>query len=142
MTFTIKHGLIIKAKPSIVYEAVSQAKHLNNWWTLESESKAVLGEDFRLYFGPEYDWLAVVQNANQANAFEVKMKRTMKDWEATSFGFKLEPKDENTQVSFYHRGWETDGYHFQNTSYCWALLLKGLKDYVEKGIIIPFEKRA
>jgi len=142
MNFTIKHGLIIKASPSKVYDAVTNPDHLNNWWTLKCTGKPTIGGHYNLYFAPEYDWSAEVTKAENGHAFELKMKETMSDWQPTSFGFKLSAKDSHTRVSFYHKGWQTDGNHFEHTSYSWALLLKGLKDYIEKDIILPFEARA
>jgi hypothetical protein len=63
------------------------------------------------------------------------------DWDPTSFGFDLEPQEAGTAVKFWHKGWPTLNHHFRRSSYCWAILLQGLKNYVEKGIIVPFEER-
>lgn len=70
------------------------------------------------------------------------MTKSDDDWNSTSFGFDLSPLDKAVQVNFWHKGWQEQNEHYKITSYCWAILLKGLKDYVEYGIIVPFEKRA
>ncbi|MEN0048041.1 MAG: hypothetical protein AAF806_13360 [Bacteroidota bacterium] len=70
------------------------------------------------------------------------MTQSDEDWDSTSFGFGLEGNSEGTQVQFWHVGWPACNHHFRRSSYCWAILLKGLKDYLEKGIIVPFKERA
>ncbi|UWX56336.1 hypothetical protein NYZ99_09110 [Maribacter litopenaei] len=69
------------------------------------------------------------------------MTKSDPDWDATSFGFDLVENGENIKVQFWHVGWRECNAHFRRSSFCWAILLNGLKNYVEKGIIIPFEKR-
>ena len=64
------------------------------------------------------------------------------DWNPTIFGFDLIEVDNGTRVQFFHKDWPKCNHHYRRSSYCWALLLKGLKDYVERGIILPFEDRA
>ncbi|MFO0940529.1 MAG: hypothetical protein U0930_07150 [Pirellulales bacterium] len=44
-------------------------------------------------------------------------------------------------MRFFHVDWESTSDHFAITNYCWGQLLKGLKDYVENGSVIPFENR-
>lgn len=48
-------------------------------------------------------------------------------------------------VNFSHVNWAEANDHFKHSSFCWALLLNGLKNYLEdnyleNGIIIPFKK--
>jgi hypothetical protein len=63
------------------------------------------------------------------------------DWDPTSFGFDLFEIEEGIQLRFYHIDWPQCNAHFRRSSFCWAMLLNGLKNYVEKGIIVPFEER-
>lgn len=140
--FTILHDLDIDASQQEVYDAVSQPIHLNNWWTLECEGVPSIDSEYRLYFDPAYDWRAKVISANAASSFALQMTVSSEDWEPTSFGFQFKPLSSNTRLSFFHKDWEVQSHHFRRTSYCWAILLKGLKQYIEKGIIIPFSERA
>ena len=142
MTNEIKHALIIKASSQKVFNAITNPVLLNNWWTLRCEGKPKIKEQYRFYFTPEYDWKGIVTRVIDNRMFEIKMTESNIDWNPTSFGFYLEKDNNGTLLCFYHKNWASRNYHFQHTSYCWALLLKGLKDYVEKGIIVPFEKRA
>lgn len=139
----IYHDVHIKADSREIYNALSDPEHLINWWPLQCIGTARLGEVYSFYFGPEYDWLAKVVSIKENSHIEFEMVQTMPDWEETNFGFTINPDKENTCVlSFKHEGWKTNSHHFRVTSYCWALLLKGLKDYVEEGKIVPFKNRA
>lgn len=141
--YTILHDLTIKASSETIYNAVSDPKHLNNWWTLKCEGCPLIGESYQLYFAPEYDWRAEVTLAQFSKHFELTLKECSEDWEPTKFGFTFKPvESQSTMVAFYHSGWEVQSHHYRRTSYCWAILLHGLKQYLEKGVIIPFDKRA
>ena len=63
-------------------------------------------------------------------------------WNPTTFGFDLLQKDGKTLVRFFHKDWPEQNHHFRKSNWHWALLLKALKDYVERGVIVPFELRS
>jgi len=140
--YTILHDLNIKASPQKVFEAVSQANHLSNWWTKKCEGHAELGASYRLYFTPEYDWKAKVSICKIPVKFELQMTDSDADWSPTCFGFEIKEKGDHSLVSFYHKGWQSTNHHYRRTSYSWAQLLRLLKSYVEKGNVVPFEERA
>ena len=142
MANTIYHNLLIEASPEKVFEAISSPEHLINWWPLTCKGMPELGSTYNLHFGPEYDWYGEVIEYKFPQSFHIKMTKSDKDWEPTSFGFYLEPKNRAVYLRFQHAGWPQSNDHFKHSSFCWALLLNGLKDYVEKGRIIPFEERS
>lgn len=141
MTYSVYHDLVINAPVSQVYEAVTQPTHLVNWWPLECEGKPIKGETYNFFFTPEYDWYGKVTKAEKNKSFHIKMTESDRDWDPTSFGFDLEQNARNAQVKFWHLGWPECNAHYRRSSYCWAILLNGLKNYLEKGIIVPFEER-
>ena len=138
---SIYHDLIIKATPQQVYRAVSQPNHINNWWTLRCSGEPALGSEYNFYFSEEHDWFGEVTNAAEFQSFHIKMTRTDPDWEPTSFGFDIEPHKEGVLLRFWHVGWPANNHHFRRSSYIWARLLTGLTNYIEKGIVLPFEER-
>ncbi len=140
-TYSILHDLVIKAPASEVFDAISTPQHLNNWWTARSSGKPKLGTPYNFFFTPEYDWYGEVTACRVNQLFSISMTQADEDWHATSFSFELEPNDGEVLVRFSHTGWQTTNPHFRRTSFCWAILLKGLKDYVEKGGVVPFEER-
>ncbi len=141
MSYNIYHNLLIIASPKEVFDAVSQPKHLDNWWTLKSSGKPELNATYNLNFTDDYNWFCKVLKVENNESFYLKMTKSDDDWYSTSFGFDLEKKDGGTLVKFSHVNWQKDNDHFKHSSFCWAMLLNGLKNYLEKGIIIPFKER-
>lgn len=138
----IYHNFIIKAKPQTVFHAVSDPKHLINWWPLKCSGIPEVGSEYNFNFTDEYDWFGELVKCEEAKAFHIKMTKSDADWNPTTFGFDLEQmKDGSTYVEFWHKDWPEKNKHFKYSSFCWAGLLKGLKNYIEKGNIIPFEER-
>lgn len=141
MAYSILHDLVIKTTPEKVFDALTQPIHLNHWWTLKSSGKPELGEEYNLNFTDKYDWYCKVSEVKINQKFCLKMTKSDEDWNPTTFGFNLKPHEHGTLVAFFHSGWQSNNHHFRHTSFCWALLLKGLKNYLEKNVILPFEAR-
>ena len=141
MSYSVFHNLFIKASPKTVFEAVSIPMHLDNWWTLKSSGKPEIGESYNLNFTDLYNWYCKVSFCKPNESIHFKMTKSDKDWNPTTFGFDLEEKDGGTYLRFFHKDWPEQNDHFKFSAFCWAMLLNGLKNYLEKGVIIPFEGR-
>ena len=139
--FNIYHDFVINAPIEKIFNAISQPDHLNKWWTNRCTGTPELREKYNFYFTEEYDWYGKVITCQPNQAFHVKMIKADEDWNPTSFGFNLEQLEEGVQVRFWHIDWPECNHHFRQSSFCWALLLNGLKNYLEKGIIVPFNER-
>lgn len=137
----ILHQFRINAIPGRVFEAFCSSRGLNNWWTLKSAGEPRLNQLYTFYFGPEYDWRAEVIHLIPGKEITWKMKQAMDDWMGTEVGIRLTEDKDGTIVDFFHKGWREPSDHFRISNFCWGYLLKGLKDYVEHGTVIPFEKR-
>ncbi len=140
--FNIYHDFVINAPLEEIFNAISQPEHLNNWWTNRCTGYPELGAKYNFYFTEEYDWYGKVITCQPNQAFHVKMIKANEDWNPTSFGFNLEQLEEGVQVRFWHIDWPECNHHFRQSSFCWALLLNGLKNYLEKEIIVPFVERS
>lgn len=140
--FNIYHQLHIKKDAESVFDAITQPQHLNNWWPLRSSGEPKVGNEYNYFFGDEYDWYAEVTACIANKSFHVKMTQSDKDWNPTSLGFDLKEDQKGTQITFQHIDWRDCNTHFKTASYCWAILLKDLKDYIENGTIVPFEDRS
>jgi uncharacterized protein YndB with AHSA1/START domain len=138
---SILHQFEIQSEPEMVFDAFSSPAGLNAWWTLESDGKPELNETYRFFFGPEYDWRAVVAHLVPGRELIWKVTQAMDDWMPTSFGFRLRQSAVGTTVDFFHIDWAEANDHFAITTFCWGQLLQGLKGFVEHGTVIPFEKR-
>ncbi len=139
--FEILHQLEIAGSRAAVFQAMTTPSGLDSWWTRESEGIPRLGQEYRFFFGPEYDWRAVVVEVVDGSALTWKMTQAMDDWKPTSFGFGLFDRGHRTVMKFFHRNWPHDGEHFAISNYCWGQLLHGMKLYVERGHVIPFDRR-
>ena len=140
--YDIYHDLFIQKDRETIFRAVSDPDELIRWWPLECAGQPLAGNMYRFYFGPEYDWEAIVLNVVPGKHIAYRMTRSDDDWDQTVFAFDLEDREGGTWVSFYHKGWPLCNEHFKRSSFCWALLLQGLKNLVEKGIVVPFAERA
>ena len=140
--YTIYHDLVINASATTVFSAVSKPTELINWWPLKCTGEEKLNAEYNLNFTDTYNWFGKVVSYKPNTTFHFQMTESNEDWNPTSFGFDIEEISTNkTQLHFWHKNWQTCNAEFKQSSFCWALLLNGLKSYAEKGIIIPFEER-
>ena len=138
----IYHDVQIDAPAVQVFDAIVNPKVMIHWWPLRCSGEMKLGGSYNFYFTPEYDWYGEVSKFEKDRSFHIKMTDADADWNPTTFGYDLKVVNAGTRVQFFHKDWPACNHHFRRSSYCWALLLKGLKDYVEQGIILPFGDRA
>lgn len=132
----------MNTSPTKLYDAVSDPQHLINWWPLKCSGEPKIDNVYNLNFTDKYDWYAKVIKADKDKSFHLKMQKSDPDWDPTSFGFDIEERPNGVLLRFAHYNWPDCNDHFKHSSFCWALLLNALKQYLEKGEIIPFEQRA
>lgn len=137
----IFHTFPINTSPAKVFEAVSSPAGLDAWWTEKSTGTPATGNEYRLSFGPGYDWRATVRKCVPGEVFEFEIVRSDNDWNGTRVGFVLTKKNGTTQVEFYHIGWPEQNEHYRISSFCWAMYLRLLKRYLEFGESVPYNKR-
>lgn len=137
----ILHQFVINAPAQKVFDAFCTPKGLNDWWPLESSGAPRMGSEYRLYFGPEYDWRATVIHVVDGKEITWEMDQAMDDWIGTKVGVRLREEKGSTIVDFFHIGWESANDHYRISNYCWGTLLNGLKNLVEEGIVVPFKDR-
>jgi uncharacterized protein YndB with AHSA1/START domain len=135
------HNFPIKGSLAQVFRAISTPAGLDSWWSLRSAGEPGPGAEYKLVFGPDYEWLAVVSRYLPNTEFELELTRADSDWQGTRLGFLLEMKDGVTQVRFQHLGWPEENDHYRISCYCWAMYLRLLKRYVEHGEVVPYDDR-
>ena len=138
---SILHEFVIKAAPPRIFEAMTSPAGLDQWWTHYSSGEPRLDSTYALGFGPEYDWEARVTRCLKDQEFELELVEASDDWLGTRVGFRLEPLGDHTQVSFWHAGWKEEAHHFRTSTFCWAMYLRLLRRYVERGEAVPYEER-
>ena len=139
--FTIYHDLTIKAFPTKVFDGISNPVLLDEWWTETCKGNASIGAEYELGFTQNCVWHAKVTNLKPNQEFELQIFNSHEDWDDTMVGFVLEDKGDLTKLSFYHSEWKNQNEHFRISSYCWAVYLRILKGYLEKGIQVPYAER-
>jgi uncharacterized protein YndB with AHSA1/START domain len=137
----IFHQFPIKASVRRVFQAVATPEGLDSWWTKRSSGTPVVASEYELWFGPKYDWRAIVSWAVLSTEFELEMTGADQDWLGTRVGFHLQEKGGVTQVRFHHTGWPASNDHYRVSCFCWAMYLRLLKRYVEFGEQVPYEER-
>ena len=137
----ILHDFHIRAAAAKVFDAVAAPIGLDSWWTKGSSGFPCEGNEYKLWFGPEYDWLAVVSICDPSREFELTITRARADWTGTRVGFILEERNGTTRVQFRHAGWPDENAHFRTSSFRWATYLRLLKRYVETGEVVGYEER-
>jgi len=137
----ILHDFPIAAAPARVFDAVSAPAGLAAWWTERSSGRPALGETYELWFGPAFDWRALVTRCTASVEFELEITEADRDWRGTRVGFRLDGRDAGTQVRFHHAGWPASNEHYRVSCYCWAMYLRLLRRHVELGEVVPYERR-
>ncbi len=137
----IFHQLPIKASPQKVFEMISTPGGLDVWWTKRCVGNPAEGAEYELWFGPAYDWRAVVSRCVPDSEFELVLTRSDADWDGTRVGFALEERDGVTQLRFHHTGWPELNEHFRVSCCCWAAYLRLLRRNLEYGEFVPYEDR-
>jgi uncharacterized protein YndB with AHSA1/START domain len=131
----------IRASRDRVFQAVSTPDGLDAWWTKKSAGRPVVGAEFELWFGPNYDWRATVAECRPDSAFELRITRADNDWVGTRVGFQLDGSAGLTHVRFAHTGWPDANEHWRVSCYCWPIYLRLLRRYLEHGELVPYENR-
>ena len=137
----ILHDFPIRASLREVFDAVSLPHQLDQWWTQRCRGTPGPGADYELWFGPEYDWRAIIETFDPPAALEYRMTRADPEWLGTRIGFHLQQSGETTQIRFRHTGWSQESEHFRISTFCWAMYLRILRRYLEHGEQVPYELR-
>ena len=139
----ILHDFPIQSPIQRVFEILVSPEGLDAWWTRESGGTPALGAEYRFWFGPEYDWRGVVSAFERPARIEWRMTVADADWLGTRVGFRLSPGAEagTTQVEFRHLGWPERNAHYRISCFCWAMYLRLLRRYLERGEVVPYDNR-
>jgi uncharacterized protein YndB with AHSA1/START domain len=138
---TIFHDLYIEAPVAKVFEGISSPALLDEWWTNKCKGVPKTGEEYELWFTPQYIWQATVTKCVPNKEFELIVHDSDIDWDGTKVGFIVQEKGTGTKLQFYHSHWKEANEHFRISSFCWATYLRILKRFLEKGERVPYEQR-
>ena len=137
----ILHDFPIKAPRERVFRAFSLPVDLDQWWTVHSKGEPKKGASYELRFDPEHDWRATVSRVVPNTAFELEITRADPESMGTRVGAELSDAAGATYVRFHHAGWPSVSDNYRESCYCWAMYLRILRRYLERGETVPYAKR-
>lgn len=138
----IFHDVLINSTKEQVFKAISEPSQLIHWWPLTCTGNPSLDSEYNLFFTEEYNWNGKVSHIKENESFYIKMTKADSDWNPTTFGFNIKEVKSGVLLEFSHKNWPINNHPFRRSSYCWALLLNGLKNYIEKDEVLDFQDRA
>jgi uncharacterized protein YndB with AHSA1/START domain len=128
----IMHLIKIHASSGRVYQAITTADGIRQWWTRDAaiEPKIGAGGEFGFY-GKRFVAMVTVEELNPTT--RVRWKVINSAWEGKDIEFHLKADGNDTTIIFAHRGFPRgdDGYAGATTR--WGFYLLSLKRYLETG---------
>ena len=126
------HCLKLHAPAGKVYEAITTANGIRNWWTRDAVLEPGLGGTGEFgFFGRRF--VAKVQSLELEQPSHVKWKVTNAAWPGDTIEFDLSPEDKHTRLAFAHRGFATADQRYASATTRWGFYLLSLKQYLETG---------
>lgn len=140
----IKLKVEINAGPEKVYEALTEQKHFELWWTPDCTVEPEVGTESRFEFNPHGDYIVLIVTKLEPNKLvewkvtDSKMMGTP-EWINTTITFELSEKDGKTELSFTHEDWKDETECFKKCTDGWKhFVADSLKSYLETGEGKPF----
>ena len=132
----ILHLLRIHAAPERVYQALTTAEGIHNWWTREAELDSRIGGagEFRFYEGKGITRVRVDElEPSRRVGWTTISANAPGGWDGTRISFDLQAEGDDTVLSFAHRGFREAGEGFALVNTGWAYYLVSLQHYLESG---------
>jgi len=132
----IMHRIKIHASPERVYQALTTAEGIRNWWTRDAVLDAKIGGsgEFRFYEGQGVTKVSIDHLEPPVRvAWSTISANAPGGWAGTTIAFDLRADGDGTVLAFAHRGFAQadEGYALVTTG--WAYFLVSLQQYLETG---------
>ena len=139
----IIHSLTIDASPARVLNALTSQAGLAGWWTTDTTAEPHVGGINRHRFG---DLGSLTMRVDALSADRVvwsAIEAPPEEWKSAPIAFSLTPDDDGGTNLEFRQGPFPENYPaFGMFNYNWALYMRSLKLYVERGIGEPFGSEA
>ncbi len=132
----IVHLVRIRATPERVYQALTDAQDIRQWWTREAELDARVGGrgEFRFYDGKVVTQVRIeALEPSRHVAWRTTNSGAPGEWKDTTISFELRAEGDETVLRFAHRGFAQESEGFALVSTGWAYYLVSLKRHLEAG---------
>lgn len=138
----ILHDFPVLTTREKAFEAVSTPAGLEKWWTRTAAGEPRVGAEWELFFDTGFDWRARVLALEPDRLIEWEITRADADWMGTRVTIDLTDHPGGlVWVRFAHTGWRVPDEHFRISNYCWAMYLRLLKHWLQRGETVPYDRR-
>lgn len=132
----ILHALAIEGTAAKVFEALTQERGLQGWWTRFTRATPEIGQINEFGFnGGAFLFRMRIDELDENRHVKWLCLGGHPEWERTTITFDIspDPNGKGVLLEFAHSGWKrTDGV-FAHCSYDWAQYLRSLRMLIEKG---------
>ena len=132
----IMHLVRIHAPPERVYQAITTADGLQQWWTRDAAIEAKVGAAGEFgFYGRRFVAKVTVEALDPAA--RVRWQVVNAAWPAPDIAFDLKAAAKDTTLVFAHRGFPRADDAYASATTRWGLYLLSLKRYLETGKGMP-----
>ena len=131
----IMHLVKIHASPDQVYQALTTAEGVRNWWTRDTALESKVGGTGEFGFN-EHQFLIKVtidELIPQTHVGWKMISSGLPAFDGTTIAFDLRPNGPDTRLAFAHRGFKRPDDSFAGATTRWGFYLVSLKRYLEGG---------
>jgi uncharacterized protein YndB with AHSA1/START domain len=131
----IMHLIKIRAPQDKVYQAVSTAEGIRDWWTRDAalDSKVGGAGEFGFYGHRMVIKVEVAELTPPKHVAWDPVSSTGGGFDGTTISFDLKSEDGVTSVLFAHRGFKVSGENIASATTRWGFYLLSLQRYLETG---------
>jgi uncharacterized protein YndB with AHSA1/START domain len=129
------HLIKIRAAQDTVYQAVSTAEGIRNWWTRDAALDAKVGGtgEFGFYDHRMFINVQVAELTPPGHAAWDVVASKGAVFDGTTISFDMKSEEGITSLLFAHRGFRADGNNIASATTRWGFYLLSLKRYLETG---------
>lgn len=131
----IMHMLRIHTSPERVYEALTTAEGIRDWWTRDSDLDSQVGGtgEFRFNQKQVVATVKIDELDPPSRVGWMTVACSLPSWNGTKITFDLRRDGNDTVLRLAHRGFEKTGDDIASTTSGWGYYLFSLRRYLETG---------
>ncbi len=131
----ILHLIKVRAAQDRVYQAVSTAQGIREWWTRDAALDLKVGGngEFGFYGHRMVIKVKVAELTPTRHMVWEPISSTGGGFDGTTISFDLKSEDDVTSVVFAHRDFKASGENIGSATTRWGFYLLSLKRYLEAG---------
>lgn len=124
----IRHAILIDAAPDAIHDLVASGAGFSRWWATDIASGPSGTTDLGFFNRSTVYSLKPLCN----EPLDVRWRcESGQEWVGTELRFRLTPKGKQTQLHFWHAGWQSETDYFISCNTTWGELMFRLKAAAE-----------